>query len=408
MVDVLDAQLPDAALTSGETEATGLLTLLRRVDRLLEQALAIAPSLYGIDAATDPYRGLHIAPDTVGRLLAREAGAPLFPPQATRLVEPQIDPLETVPRLQRLCEAFGLSTFDLDVLLIALAPELDLRYERLYAYLQDDVTRRRPSVDLALNLLCPSAEAKLARRAHFASNAPLIDHNLVHLVPEPNGLQPPLLSHYLKLDDQIVRLLVGERGVDRRLASFCRLIEPGSASHELQPTADLPRPLPALFRQAQRTGEPLRLYFQGPTGVGKRRTAEALAAAVDQPLLVADLTHLPSADVDPARLLRQLFREAWMLEAILYVEGLDPSRSNERVDLRRWLLDALVESGGVTILAGCASRGLRPAAAQWACSACPSGRPTLPSGAPAGRRTCAGVESCSTARIWIVSPLASA
>ena len=27
----------------------------------------------------------------------------------------------------------------------ALAPEIDLRYERLYAYLQDDVTRRRPT-----------------------------------------------------------------------------------------------------------------------------------------------------------------------------------------------------------------------------------------------------------------------
>ena len=38
-------------------------------------------------------------------------------------------------------------------LLIALAPEIDPRYERLYAYLQDDVTRKRPSIDLTLNLL---------------------------------------------------------------------------------------------------------------------------------------------------------------------------------------------------------------------------------------------------------------
>ena len=48
----------------------------------------------------------------------------------------------------------------IDVLLICLASELDLRYERLYAYLQDDVTRKQPSVDLVLNLLCPSFEAK--------------------------------------------------------------------------------------------------------------------------------------------------------------------------------------------------------------------------------------------------------
>ncbi|ABG51415.1 AAA ATPase [Trichodesmium erythraeum IMS101] len=36
-------------------------------------------------------------------------------------------------------------------MLIALAPEIDLRYDRLYAYLQDDFTSKGSSVDLALN-----------------------------------------------------------------------------------------------------------------------------------------------------------------------------------------------------------------------------------------------------------------
>ena len=49
-------------------------------------------------------------------------------------------------RFPWLQKAFGLDTIDLDIVLIALAPEVDLRYERLFAYLQDDVTRRRPTV----------------------------------------------------------------------------------------------------------------------------------------------------------------------------------------------------------------------------------------------------------------------
>ena len=36
----------------------------------------------------------------------------------------------------------------------------DLRYERIYAYLQDDVTRRRPTVELVLNVLCESSAEK--------------------------------------------------------------------------------------------------------------------------------------------------------------------------------------------------------------------------------------------------------
>ena len=99
-------------------------------------------------------------------------------------------------QLARLAHAFGLSAFDMDLVLITLAPELDLRYERLYAYLQDDVTRKRPSVDLALNLLCPSTEAKLARAARISpSEAPLVRHGLLRLIPAPNNVQPPLLAH---------------------------------------------------------------------------------------------------------------------------------------------------------------------------------------------------------------------
>jgi hypothetical protein len=61
-----------------------------------------------------------------------------------------------------------LSPFEVDALLICLAPEIDLRYERLFGYLQDDVTKRRPSVDLLLNLLSPTFESKLSARQYFS------------------------------------------------------------------------------------------------------------------------------------------------------------------------------------------------------------------------------------------------
>jgi len=63
-------------------------------------------------------------------------------------------------------------------------------------------------VDLALNLLCESSGEKLARRAHFGSDAPLIQHGLLHLIADPNQVQPPLLAHSIKLDEQIVRFLL--------------------------------------------------------------------------------------------------------------------------------------------------------------------------------------------------------
>jgi hypothetical protein len=193
----------------GNSSLESLLPALHRLDRLLEHAVAAAQVAYGPEAAADHYRGLYISEAEVMRLLARKPGAPILWRNTNDAQEPMPGTVEDTTPLAWLERAFGLSAFDVDLMLIALAPELDLRYERLYAYLQDDVTCKRPSVDLALNLLCPSTQAKLQRRAHFALEAPLIRQGLLHLIPDPHQLRPPLLAHYLKLDEQIVRLRRG-------------------------------------------------------------------------------------------------------------------------------------------------------------------------------------------------------
>jgi len=58
-----------------------------------------------------------------------------------------------VLRLYEVSRLFHLSPFDIDTLLICILPELDLKYQKLYAYLQDDVTKKSPTVDLVLHLL---------------------------------------------------------------------------------------------------------------------------------------------------------------------------------------------------------------------------------------------------------------
>jgi len=105
---------------------------------------------------------------------------------------------------------WDLSNFDYGVLVLALAPELDLRYERIYAYLQDDVSKRRPTVDLALNLLCTDWTARLAERQRFAPDAPLLKSGLLRVAATDAAADPPLLARSLRLDDRVVRALIGD------------------------------------------------------------------------------------------------------------------------------------------------------------------------------------------------------
>jgi hypothetical protein len=353
MTESMETVFDGAKSNSNAPYLNDLLQALGRLDRLLERAVAAAQAAYGPEAAADPYRGLYINHSEVERLLAREPGAPILQAYGQGNEEPLPDSASNASRLAWLERTFGLSSFDTNLLLIALAPALDLRYERLYAYLQDDVAKKRPSVDLALNLLCPSKEAKLVRREHFTSEAPLIRNKLVHLLADPHQIEPPLLAHYLKLDDQIVHFLLGQMSLDRRLSPFCQLIEPIVSLDKLPLSAEIKQTLPSLVVQARVEHQPLRLYFYGPRGGGKRRTAEALACKVGTSLMIVDLARAFVANnIGFEEFLKLLFREAWFQDAILYLDGLDVLRSDERAVQHGYLLDTLAEAPGTSILAG--------------------------------------------------------
>jgi SpoVK/Ycf46/Vps4 family AAA+-type ATPase len=338
----------------GPSSLAGLFAALRRLDRLIRRALVAAEEAYGAESLTDRFRGLHIGPDEVERLLAREPGAPALWTSATETAEyAGPDEFDRTPQLAWLAMAYGLSPFDLDVLLIALAPELDLRYERLYAYLQDDVTRRRPSVDLALNLLCQSAELKIERRTRFAPESPLLRRGLIDLLPDRNQMRPPLLAHYLKVDEQIVRWLLEERSLDARLISFSEIITSDVSLNDLPMDGELRRTLSSLIDRAMVDWRPMTLYFHGPLGAGQRRIAEALARELDLPLLVADFEREASAmRSDFKERLRLLFREASLRSAILFLDGVDALRGVEREFQFQSLLESLAEESVITILNG--------------------------------------------------------
>ncbi|GHE05136.1 ATP-binding protein [Streptomyces alanosinicus] len=152
----------------------------------------------------DPYRGQYLSPEAVERILNEPGGL------GVPGYEPPPPPPDSV--LGSLAARFGLSPLDIDLLLIALAPDLDARFERLYGYLNDDLTRRRPTVALALEL-CGLASASAAR-FRFAPGAPLVAGGLLE-VTEPD--RPPL-SRVLVVPDRVSGHLLGGTAPDARLA----------------------------------------------------------------------------------------------------------------------------------------------------------------------------------------------
>jgi AAA+ superfamily predicted ATPase len=329
-----------------------LLPALQWLDKLLEKAVVAAQATYAKDPTTEAYQGLYLTQEDVEQLLVRQPGEPVLK-LGGEAWEPSFSELaDKASRLDWLRQTFDLSVFDLALLVIALAPELDLRYERLYAYLQDDVTRRRPTVDLALNLLCSSAPTKLWQRSRVAPEAPLLRHRLLHLLADPHQVQPPLLACYLKPDEQLVRYLLGQEGLDSRLATFCELVGPRGERSSPLLDAKIQQALNALALQAKQANQPLHLYFHGPQGVGKRQAAEAIALKLGMKLLVADIATAIAAKTELESILPLLLREAQFQDAVLYLQGIDALGSQEQVNNYQRLWEASAQFPSIAIFGG--------------------------------------------------------
>ncbi|WP_424094759.1 ATP-binding protein [Moorena producens] len=333
-----------------------LFLLLQRLDGLLERAYAAAQVAYGSMAATNPYRGMQVDQEEVEQLLRWPPGTPVLQVDTESEQELPSDAILAGSSLAWLQETFALSAFDVDIIAIALAPELDRRYERIYTYLQDDIRCKRPTVDLVLNLLCPTGEAKLARRSHFTPEAPLLRHSLLHLVSDPNQLQPTLLAHNLKLDGLVLALLLGEKGLDQRLKPFSTLLEPTISLEDLPLDQEVKQALLTIVVEDWQASKPLALYFEGADTSGKYRTAQALARTVQAPLLTVNLTRIVEAKAELEPTLKLAYRQAWFQKALVYLEGLETLQqtieSSENSSQYLSLLRIIADHQGITILAG--------------------------------------------------------
>ena len=201
-----------------------LLSELRRVTTLVAARVQEMQAESQAEAEAE-FLGLYVTEEEVQQIL----GDPylfLVTDQPAALPPAQRMGAASFSRLRRLQHAFNLTSFELDVLLLALAPELDLRYEKLFVFLQDDISRRRPSVDLALRLLCPGLAGQVAVRHCFDADAPLIKNRLIELSEESQNRQTSLLARFIKLDEGIVAYLLGENKLDVRLRLLTELVTP--------------------------------------------------------------------------------------------------------------------------------------------------------------------------------------
>lgn len=257
-------------------------------------------------APEDPFRGLYVTPEMVNGLLQAGPGAANAVPVTERdelaraRVEEQGDQTELHGplRLRRLARVAGLDDLDIELLLVTLLPDVDSRFERLYGYLNDDVTRRRATVALALELagIAPfSAEA----RRRLGPAGPLATADLLVVESEDR----PFLTRALRVPDRVASHLLGEDAPDPDLLPCLGPVEPYATAL----SARLVRAL----------GEGIDLFHlrEAIGGMGAS-VAAAAAARLDLGVVSLEASRL-AEQPDPAATLRAARREALLTSSVL-------------------------------------------------------------------------------------------
>jgi hypothetical protein len=227
-------------------------------------------------------------------------------------------------RLPHLNAVFDLSAFETDLILLALAPHRDLRYQKLYAFLQDDVGRVYPTVDLALRLFCVTEHERVKAREYFSAATPLFSNLLLGRLDETVGNgAPPLLSRSLKLDHRIAEFLLGSDQLDPRLGGNSRIarwVQPKLDQCDLVMAENVKVALEQIASLAL-AGRPFCCLLYGPEGSGKKSFAEVVCKRAGRALLVLDLFALDSSSPPVTDLLQVALREALLYRSAIYLDG---------------------------------------------------------------------------------------
>jgi vesicle-fusing ATPase len=205
--------------------------------------------------------------------------------------------VDVTPEVERLADAFGLSSFERDLLLLCAGAELDREFAGACARAQGGV-QTAPTFSLAMAAL-PDA--------HWSAIAPTGPLREFHLI-ELGGAGEPFTTAPLRIDERVLHYLVGAETLDVRLRALVRHVPvPGALPSSHTQVAD---DVAAIWRAVE-SGWP------GAQLCGSDDAALDAVAAAACGAVGLDLFLLRAANVPAHAAERELLARIWEREAIL-------------------------------------------------------------------------------------------
>jgi SpoVK/Ycf46/Vps4 family AAA+-type ATPase len=224
-------------------------------------------------------------------------------------------------RLDRLARAFDLDATARTALLCVVAPDFDARISRVFAYLQNDATRKRPGFALLVRLLTGRRTDPETLRRLFGPSSALMAGRLLDMNGDMAGA--PLPTREAAPAVGVIDFLLGIDALPTSIASAVDIVAAprtleGLAYHRHHAVI-----LDELLRCRKAAGRLPLTYLSGPGGSGRSLIIEALAAHLGRPLLRVQWSRLRAASIGIEESGRLINREATLRDSLVLIEGVD-------------------------------------------------------------------------------------
>lgn len=253
--------------------------------------------------------------------------------------------------LEYLCRIFYLDELERHFLCMALAPELDRQFERVYCLLQDDYDLKFPTLDLCIQVLTldPVRRLQLQQKAveRFETLAEIFEGVRRFSGSGEQALPGSLVSLPLKINGRLRLFLQDVMSMDESLKDFLQFYLP---DQEVEPLYIRKESVHALHRLLEHTEGKRFLFLSGSRDSGRRLLVRWLARTEGKGLLMVQTSRLLGSG-QAGELIRKILLEsrlkgqAWICftDVELSAEPELPSRELEE------LLWALRDYPGVPI-----------------------------------------------------------
>ncbi len=212
--------------------------------------------------------------------------------------------------LDRLKEKLQLTSLEVDILLILFAPEIYSKYEKIYAYIQDDLNRPYPTVQL-LVLLLPQYEKELYQ--YFIRPSKLTILSLIKSTP--NSDEELLFQQPLRVSPSVRNYLLGDIHIEGTLAPYSQLIKPHHIIDSDSKAIDF-------IQSSVDNSKRFIINIYGYSDKKRREEALNIASHFGFGLLVID-TKEALKEEELEMILPQLIRDALLSGVLLYFESFD-------------------------------------------------------------------------------------